>query len=125
MHNVGTDKLKFLIGGVINTLLSYTIYLLLLPWLPYRTAFTLAYLVGILGGYAINTLWVFRKPWCWRTLFAYPIVPAINYFASLLIVHLTVEKVGLPEWLAPLLATIIVLPFSFLATRWLLMRMAH
>ena len=88
MHRtLASDRIRFLTGGILNTALSYTIYFLLQLLFEYRLAYTIAFAAGIVAGYATNTWWVFRKPWSWRAVLAYPAVPVASYFASLLIVH--------------------------------------
>lgn len=108
---------RFLIGGGLNTLLSYAMYWMLLPWVPYIWAYTLSYALAILSGYAINTLFVFRTTWSWRRLAAFPLVHLANYLASLLVVWLAVSLFGVPTPVAPILATVLVLPLNFALTR--------
>ena len=121
MHKpLGSDKFRFLAGGILNTALSYGIYLMLQVFFEYRLAYTIAFVAGIVSGYAINTWWVFRQPWSWRAIVAYPAVPVASYFASLVIVHVAVEWLGVDQRIAPLLATAVMLPATFLLTRMLI-----
>lgn len=109
--------LRFLIGGGTNTLFSYALYWLLLPWMPYAWAYTVSYALAILSGFAINTWFVFRTRWSWGRLAAFPLIHVVNYLASLLIVWIAIEAFGAPKQVAPVLATILVLPLNFILTR--------
>lgn len=108
---------RFLIGGGLNTLLSYAIYWILLPWMPYAWAYTASYALAILSGFAINTWFVFRTRWRWRRLAAFPLVHLANYLVSLLIVWIAISLLGVPAQIAPILATVVVLPLNFALTR--------
>ena len=109
--------LRFLIGGGTNTLFSYALYWLLLPWMPYAWAYTVSYALAILSGFAINTWFVFRTRWSWDRLAAFPLIHVVNYLASLMIVWIAIEAFGAPRQVAPVLATILVLPLNFILTR--------
>lgn len=115
--HISAEALRFLIGGGTNTLLSYAIYWLLLPWLSYPFAYTISYAAAILTGFVINTRFVFRAPWSWRKLAAFPLVQLLNYLLGLGTVTVCVHYVGIDVKVAPVLATLIVLPANFLLTR--------
>ena len=86
---------RFLIGGGANTLLSYVLYWVLLLWMPYAWAYTISYALAILSGFAISTLFV---------------------------VWMAVEILKVPKAIAPLIATVVVLPMNFILTRKLIHR---
>ncbi|WP_056879514.1 GtrA family protein [Pseudoxanthomonas sp. Root630] len=113
---------RFLIGGGANTLLSYALYWMLLPWMPYAWAYTVSYALTILSGFAINTWFVFRTSWSWVKLVAFPLIHVVNYLASLSIVWVAVEILNVPKTIAPVVATLIVLPLNFALTRKLIHR---
>lgn len=113
---------RFLMGGGLNTLLSYAIYWALLPCMTYAWAYTVSYALAILSGFAINTWFVFRTSWSWRRLIAFPLVHLANYLASLLVVWVVVSCLGISEPVAPIVATLLVLPMNFVLTRKLIHR---
>jgi putative flippase GtrA len=114
--------LRFVIGGGVNTLLSYAIYWTLLPWMPYAWAYTIGYALAIVSGFAINTWFVFRTTWSWRRLAAFPLVHLANYLASLLVVWIAISLFAIPTRIAPVVATVVVLPLNFALTRKLIHR---
>jgi putative flippase GtrA len=118
--HISAEAFRFLIGGGINTLLSYAIYWLLLPLLSYSFAYTISYAAAIFTGFAINSRFVFRIPWSWRKLAAFPLVQLLNYLLGLGTVIVCVHYVGIDMRVAPVLATLIVLPANFLLTRGLM-----
>lgn len=98
-------------------MLTYATYWSLLSWCPYPVAYASSFVLGIISGYAINTLFVFRQPWRWRRLLAFPLVHAVNFVAGLGVVWISVRMAGVnPKW-APIVATIVTLPLNFLMTR--------
>ncbi|TAM64381.1 MAG: GtrA family protein [Rhodanobacter sp.] len=116
-RHISVEAMRFLIGGGTNTLLSYAIYWLLLSRLSYPFAYTISYAAAILTGFAINTWFVFRTPWSWHKLAAFPLVQLLNYLLGLGIVTACVRYLGVDARIAPVLATVIVLPANFLLTR--------
>lgn len=109
--------MRYLVGGGINTALGYALYWLLLAWLPYPAAYTLSYTAGIVTGFAINTWFVFREPWSWRKLTAFPLIHVAGYAAGLAVTMVSVRALGIAEKWAALVATATVFPLTFLLTR--------
>ena len=118
--HISAEALRFLVGGGANTLLSYAVYWLLLPWLNYSVAYTASFAAAILTGFTINTLFVFRTPWSWRKMAAFPVLQMVNYLLGLGTVTVCIHYLGVNAHLAPILATVIVLPANFLLTRGLM-----
>lgn len=116
------EGLRFLIGGGINTLLSYFLYLTILFFLPYMAAYTLAYFLGIIFSYAINTWWVFRQPWSWFKLFQFPLVYITQYLIGIGLLYGLVTVLEVSQQLAPLIAILLTLPLTFLMSRWIINR---
>ncbi|PJK01612.1 polysaccharide synthesis protein GtrA [Lysobacteraceae bacterium NML03-0222] len=116
-NNTKQQGIRFLIGGAINTLLAYAIYLLLLYITPYATAYTLSYVIGIISGFAINTYFVFHSKWNWRKFFSFPLIHIFNYIASMGIVVASTEILGIPKQISPIIATATMLPINFILTK--------
>lgn len=114
------EATRFVVGGGVNTLLSYAIYWILLEWWPYPVAYTISYACGVVSGFAINTYFVFGTRWSWRKLAAFPLVHLANYLAGLAVVWASVRFLGVHERWAALVATAAVLPLNFLLTRLLI-----
>lgn len=120
MKSFNGEALRFLLAGAFNTAATYGIYLLALQVAPYRVAYTGAYAIGIVLGYAVNTVFVFRAPWSWKRMLAYPLVYVLQYGVGLLCLTLLVERGWVSDEIAPLLVVVITLPLTFLASRYLI-----
>ena len=111
------EVVRFLAGGGANTLLTLACYWMLLHLLPYGAAYTLSFALGIMSSYAINTWFVFRQPWSWAKLLAFPLVHLVNYLAGMAVIWLLIERLGVDARIAPVAAIIATLPLNFLMTR--------
>ena len=119
----GGEKIRFLLAGGFNTALTLALYwLLLLLGARYLFAYTLSFVLGIFTSYVLNTYLVFRAPWSWRKLALFPSVHLVNYLIGATIVWLWVSGLGLNAEVAPIVATLIIIPASFLMTRLLIKR---
>lgn len=112
----------FVVGGALNTGVTYLIYLVLQSWLTYQFAYLLAYAAGIGFSYCFNSLVVFRRPMSWRGMMAFPAVYVVQYAVSALVLALIVESFAVPAWWAPLLVSALMIPLTFILTRFVLVR---
>ncbi len=113
------EILRFLIAGGINTGLTWLLYLLLLIWLRYELAYALSYVAGIVVSYLISTRFVFRQRMRWRAALLFPLVYAVQFALGFLLLKLLVDRIGVPQALAPLLVIVLTLPITFLMSRWI------
>ncbi|HIG39241.1 MAG: GtrA family protein [bacterium] len=109
--------LKFLLGGGINTAVTYGVYLSLLVLLPYQWAYLIAYALGVVFAYWFNAMFVFKVQLTWRGLFSYPLVYVVQYAVSALLLGTLVEFVQISKIYSPLLVAIIVLPLTYAISR--------
>jgi putative flippase GtrA len=108
---------RFIIGGVLNTTVTYVVYLGLLSLLPYISAYTITYLVGISVGYFVNARFVFKKPKNIKSAAAYPLACMINYVVSIGIFWSLVNWIYIPKEFAPLLVLVITTPLMYLIAK--------
>lgn len=116
----GRGWLRFVLGGALNTGLSYALYLLLHRVLSYQAAYALAYVAGIVFAYWFNARFVFQVPRSWRGLLAYPLVYVVQYLASAVLLEALIAGLGIAEAFAPLLVSAVMLPLTFVMSRWVL-----
>lgn len=112
----------FVIGGGFNTGVTYVIYVVLHQVLRYQVAYLLAYAAGIVFSYVFNSLVVFRRPMSWRGMLAFPAVYVVQYLVSAAVLALIVEWLGVPAWWAPLMVSVLMLPLTYVLTRFVLTR---
>ena len=113
---------KFLLAGALNTLFTYLIYLLLLNFTDYRISFTCSFVIGIIISYALNSFMVFGVSLSWRKLFQYPVIYFIQYALAFVLLNIEVEMMGLDPRIAPLINVVLLIPLTFLLTKYILTR---
>ena len=107
-------KILFLFGGLLNTSLTYSIYLLLNYFIEYRISYFISYLIGIIFAFYYNSKFVFNALFSWKILFQYPLVYIIQFIASALLLTILVEAISIDKNIAPLIVIAAMVPFSYL-----------
>lgn len=115
---------KFGIVGVINTIVSYGIYsALVYLGLYYVVANVMAYIVGTIVSYILNSNFVFKKSEgecrsIWKTFIKMCTSYAfVNLLLQSLLLALLVEKMGLSKYIAPLFILCITVPLNFVLNK--------
>lgn len=108
---------RFLVGGASTTLVSYAIYLLLLHWMPYVVAYSIAYIAGIVFSYFANTLFVFRRAPSAVRAAVFPLVYLAQYLAGTLLLVILVDGLHIPKAFAPLAVIVLTLPLTYILSR--------
>lgn len=108
---------RFLLSGGLNTLITYGIYLVLLVILPYQLSYTLAYVSGIFISYGLNRAFVFRSHNGLSSVLLFPLVYLVQYCAGILVLWVSVAKLGIDEVIAPVIVIIVTVPLTFVLTR--------
>lgn len=111
---------KFVVVGVVNTAVYYSVYLPLHQVLFYLLAHLLATAVAMVGSFFLNCWWTFRTRPTWRKFALFPLTNAVNYLTTTVGVVLLVEWLAVPQPIAPLLAAVAAIPLTFLLSRYLL-----
>lgn len=111
---------SFLVGGCLNTLLTYGIYLFLNMYMSYQKSYVVAYISGIIFSYLFNAQVVFNVKKSWKGLMAYPLVYLLQYALGAILLSLMVERLGIPKEIAPLLIIVLLLPVTYLLSKTIL-----
>jgi putative flippase GtrA len=111
--------LKFLLSGGINTFITYIIYLALLNYMSYGISYSISFCVGIVVSYGLNRFFVFHSKGDKKTILLFPFVYVIQYIVGFILVFLWVELLQWHVFLAPIAATIITIPLTFILTKWI------
>ncbi|SDB80612.1 Putative flippase GtrA (transmembrane translocase of bactoprenol-linked glucose) [Raineyella antarctica] len=114
--------IKFLMVGVVNTLISYLVYLGLRLVMPYMAAFVLGWVVGVLVSFLLNCYFTYHVRPTWRGFLLFPLSSIPNIVLSSAGVLLMVEVFGWDQRIAPLVATVLAVPVSYAIARTILVR---
>lgn len=115
---------QFAMVGVSNTIISYTVYaLLVLASINYLIANIIGFLVSVLNAYYWNNRYVFKgqegetRVW-WKTLaktfFAYA---GTGLVLANILLFILVKALSVHEMLAPILILFVTTPINFLANK--------
>ena len=110
----------FLFFGVLNTLLTYGVYLLLLLVVSYPVAYSASYAAGIFLSYVLNARFVFRERLRLSKALQYPVVYVVQYLLGLGLLYLMVEMFHLSEVVAPLAVVLMTVPCTFVMSRYVI-----
>ncbi len=96
---------NFVIIGVVNTGLTYGIFLILQGYVHYSLAYTVAFVVGIALSYLLNVLFVFKGGHSAGAALKFPFIYLIQYVYGSILLALLVEVFTLPKAIAMLVVT--------------------
>jgi len=85
--------------------------------LEYQIAYLISYSIGILCSYLMNALFVFRRYLSLKTFLRFPLVYVVQYLASAILLEILVRWAGLSTMVAPIVAIVVTVPLTFLASR--------
>lgn len=108
---------NFIIGGALNTVFTYIIYITLLLLFDYISAYTISFVLGILFSFIINSKYVFKVSIYKKTMLLYPIIYLVQYFLSVNLLIIFVEKFGFSKALSPIIVVFILLPITYILNK--------
>ncbi|MFJ3521370.1 GtrA family protein [Pseudomonas sp. NPDC090203] len=112
----------FLVGGGLNTALTYVIYLMLNLIVSYQVAYAIAYACGIVFSYLFNSAIVFKITQSWKSFLLYPLVYLAQYIVAAWSLNVLVARVHLDERIAPLAVIVLLIPVTYLLSKLVLSR---
>uniref|UniRef100_A0AAU2V9A7 GtrA family protein n=1 Tax=Streptomyces sp. NBC_00003 TaxID=2903608 RepID=A0AAU2V9A7_9ACTN len=106
------------VGGV-NTGTFYAFYwpLLHLAHLPYFVAYTIAFLLSMVGSFFLNTYFTYRTKPTWKKFLLFPLTNVTNFVVQSAGLFALVHWVGMNQTIAPLVAAVVAIPFTYLLSR--------
>ncbi len=111
---------RFLVAGVVNTGLTYAIYLLFQIVIGYQAAYAIAYVAGIAISYHLNSRYVFQVAGSWKTFVRYPLVYVAQYLAGAGLLEILVRWWKVPPSVAPLFVLVLTVPMTFVLSKTIL-----
>lgn len=119
------EVLLWALGGGINTVVTYGLYLAFYLVFSYRLAFTASYVIGIVFAYFYNSLVAFKSPLSLKKFLQFPLVYLVQYVLSIGLLEVLVQYLKVSTTLAPIFVFIIVTPVTYLLSRWILKGKTH
>jgi putative flippase GtrA len=108
---------KFLSAGIINSAVSYTLFLVFNIFCTYIVSFIISYIFGIGLGFILKSK-VFLKQFIAKgKLSSYALANFINFTLSLILITSLVTFLQIPEFLAPLISLFMLFPLNFWLVR--------
>jgi dolichol-phosphate mannosyltransferase len=110
---------RYCVVGVTGYLVNLGVYAIALPHMPYRVAFTVAFIVAATSNFVWNRLWTFRVdhgvPHHQYARFL--TVSAVALGIDLLVLTALVDEVGMDKVAAAAIAIVVATPVSFLGNK--------
>ena len=102
---------RFIVNGLASNVTLYGLYVLLVYLeVDYRVAATTTYVIGIVWNYTMNRIWSWKsKAPVAGSFIRYVLLYGATYFVHIGLVIALVEWIGVTEYIAPLLATAILI----------------
>lgn len=116
--------IRFSLVGVLNTGIYYIAYLLLILLLPYLGAHLLAWCVAVTVSFLLNCRFTYHVQPTWKRYALFPLASLPNILATSLGVVGLVEFLHFDVRIAPLIAGVCAVPFSYLLAKMLMLK-AH
>ena len=114
--------IRFITLGVINTTLTYFLYLIFLFLLPYVWAFSITYLFGLVFNYFLSSYWVFKKKIALKSGINFLFFHLTTYLVNIIALWIFVDLIGLSEKIAPLIAIALLTPIFYLISKQIFLR---
>lgn len=116
---------RFLVSGGVNTVATFSIYLLLLNVFSYALSYSIAFVLGIVISYYLNRTFVFRTKGSAKTVILFPAVYLAQYLVGLGVVTVWIEVFRATEMLAPVAAGVITSALTFVLSDWVFAKQPH
>lgn len=112
-----SEFFRFLLVGASNTVLSWVLFALLVQFMPYLAAYTLAYVLSIVNSYFLNVCFVFKERISVTAFLKFPVVYMLQYALGALLMWLLAEQAGMRAEIAMMIVIFLTSPVTFLMSR--------
>lgn len=115
---------KFNMVGIVNTINYYILYLLFKEvfQMNYMTAHLLGFFISMIGSFYLNSYFTYRTKPTFKKFLQFPLTYVVNILVSTLAIYILVQLLSIHDNIAPIIATIIAIPFTFLLSKMILAR---
>ena len=88
--------------------------------LNYMTAHLLGFFISMIGSFYLNSYFTYQTKPTLKKFFQFPLTYVVNITVSTLVIYILVQLFSMKENIAPIIATVIAIPFSFLISKMIL-----
>lgn len=114
---------RFVIVGFINTFNYYLLYIILMSLnVPYILSHSSAFIISMIGSFYLNCYFTYKTKPTFKKFFQFPMTYVVNYSVTTISLFLFIDILNMNEFVAPLLASIIPIPFTYMVSKWILHR---
>ncbi len=114
---------RFVIVGFINTFNYYVLYIILMSLnVPYILSHSSAFVISMIGSFYLNCYFTYKTKPTFKKFFQFPMTYVVNYSVTTISLFLFIDILNMNEFVAPLLASIIPIPFTYIVSKWILQR---
>jgi putative flippase GtrA len=105
---------KFGLVGLLNTLIGYGVYFILLRWINYLIALFIAHVIGVANSFFWNKYWTFKSKNKYHAeILRFVLVYAFTFIINVILLSLAVSKYHINAKIAQALILFLVTLISF------------
>lgn len=108
---------KYIIGGFLNSSITYIIFIFFDLFFSYYFAYLVAYICGIFISYFYNSIIVFKTKLSIKAGFFWPFIFVFQYFVGVFLLNLFIDTLNIPNYLSALIVMILILPINFFLSK--------
>ena len=117
MKFINREFYRFVFWGGMNTLAGYVLYALLLQFLPYLVAYSVAFVLSVFVSYFLNSRFVFKQELKLRKAAKYPVVYVAQYLLGTVLMYVLVQLLHVNKLVAPAIVVLLTIPVTFTLSR--------
>ncbi len=117
MKFINREFYRFVFWGGMNTLAGYVLYALLLQFLPYLVAYSVAFVLSVFVSYFLNSRFVFKQELQLRKAAKYPVVYVAQYLLGTVLMYVLVQLLHVNKLVAPAIVVLLTIPVTFTLSR--------
>jgi putative flippase GtrA len=117
MRFINREFYRFVFWGGMNTLAGYVLYALLLQFLPYLAAYSVAFILSVIISYLLNSRFVFKQELRLKKAAKYPLVYVAQYILGTGLMYVLVQLLKVNKLLAPAVVVLLTIPVTFTLSR--------
>lgn len=115
------QTIKFLVVGVLNTIVGFAVYAGTLHFfkVDYTFALVVSHVIGVIHSYIWNNKWTFGlKDYNMRSVIKFILVYMLTFLVNLLILSIFIDRLGINKFYAQVISLFLTTLISFLGHKY-------